>query len=205
VYASSSSVYGLNESTPFSESDAVDRPASLYGATKRANELMAGVYARLYQLPVTGLRFFTVYGPWGRPDMAYFSFAKAILSGEPLKLFNHGQMKRDFTYIDDVVQGVLAALDRPAKSEIYNLGNHHAEALEFFVACLEDALGKKALKEYAPMQPGDVVETFADIKRAQQDLGYQPSTRLAQGIPLFVDWFRNYHGINYYPPKNSFA
>ena len=196
VYASSSSVYGGNTKVPFAVTDTVDKPVSLYAATKRADEIMAWTYAHLYALPCTGLRFFTVYGPWGRPDMAYYSFTKNILAGEPIKLFNHGQMRRDFTYIDDVVQGVLAVLNHPPTKEaaLYNLGNSKAENLLDFVATLEQTLGKKAQTMMEPMQPGDVPETFADITASTRDFGFKPVTGIKDGIAKFVAWYKSYHG-----------
>ena len=204
VYASSSSVYGGNTKLPFSVDDPVDRPISLYAATKRSDELMGYCYSHLYRLPATGLRFFTVYGPWGRPDMAAYLFADAILNGQPIKLFNKGDMKRDFTYIDDIVRGIIAALDRePANANgggdsvphrLYNLGNNHPEPLLKFVKLLEQELGREAVVEMLPMQPGDVAETYADIKTAQDDLGFVPTVAIEQGLPLFVSWFRDYHG-----------
>ena len=197
VYASSSSVYGGNTTMPFSESDRVDTPVSLYAATKKADELMSHAYAHLYGLPLTGLRFFTVYGPWGRPDMAMWLFTQAILAGEPIQVFNHGVMKRDFTYIDDIVAGVVAAMDRVPDGNppqrVYNLGNHRSEDLMRMIGVLEDAIGKKAVTEMLPMQPGDVKETYADIAAAQADLGFHPTTRIDEGIPKFVAWFRDYH------------
>ncbi len=206
VYASSSSVYGTNASIPFSVDDRVDHPVSLYAATKRADELMSETYAHLYRIPQTGLRFFTVYGPWGRPDMAPWLFTAAILKGEPIKVFNHGQMMRDFTYIDDIIAGVIAALDNPPADDaapkaggsskphrIYNIGNNQAEKLEDFIAEIEAACGRKAIKDYQPMQPGDVHATYADISAIQQDLGYAPTTPIKSGIPQFVKWFRDYH------------
>ena len=197
VYASSSSVYGTNEKTPFAVGDAVDRPSSLYAATKRADELFSHTYAHLYNIPSTGLRFFTVYGPWGRPDMAPFIFAKAISAGDPIKVFNHGEMSRDFTFIDDIVDGVTRALDRPPSAKpphaIYNLGNHRPEKLTDFIAEIEKALGRKAVKEMLPMQPGDVPTTYADIETSRRDLGYEPSTPISEGIPKFIDWFRGYN------------
>jgi UDP-glucuronate 4-epimerase len=203
VYASSSSVYGGNTKLPFSVEDPVDRPLSLYAATKRSDELMGYCYSHLYRLPATGLRFFTVYGPWGRPDMAAYLFVDAILSGRPIKLFNNGNMKRDFTYIDDIVSGVVAALDRvPGEDSgggagvphrLYNLGNNHPEPLLKFVALLEKELDCKAVVEMLPMQPGDVTDTYADIRQAQQDLGFAPTVTIEQGLPLFVSWFRDYH------------
>lgn len=189
VYASSSSVYGLNTTTPFSLDDRTDRQASLYGVTKKSNELMAGTYHHLYNIPVTGLRFFTVYGPWGRPDMAYYQFTKAILADQPIKIFNHGKMRRDFTYIDDIVEGIAAAIDREDNNEIYNLGNNKPENLMDLVELLEKSLGKKAIKIFEPMQAGDVIETYADIKESQKMLGYSPRTKLEAGIPRFVDWY----------------
>nr|NIS70809.1 NAD-dependent epimerase/dehydratase family protein [Pseudomonadota bacterium] len=174
--------------------DRVDQPASLYGATKRANELMAYSYSHLYGLPCSGLRLFTVYGPWGRPDMALFIFARAILKSEPIEVYNYGKMKRDFTYIDDIVQGVLASLDRPLPFAIYNLGNSKAVDLLYFIECIEKALGKKAEKKLLPMQPGDVVETSADIRESEKQLGFQPATDIEQGIEHFVEWYRMYYG-----------
>jgi UDP-glucuronate 4-epimerase len=199
VYASSSSVYGANKKTPFAVGDAVEHPNSLYAATKRADELFGHTYAHLYGIPCTGLRFFTVYGPWGRPDMAPILFAKAIAAGEPIKVFNHGEMWRDFTYIDDIVAGVLRALDRPASGTpphaLYNLGNHRSEKLTDFIAEIEKALGKKAQMTMAPMQPGDVPATYADIEASSRDLGFRPTTPISTGIPKFVAWFRDYYRI----------
>ena len=199
VYASSSSVYGANRKTPFAVGDAVDHPNSLYAATKRADELFAHTYAHLYGIPCTGLRFFTVYGPWGRPDMAPMLFARAIAAGEPIKVFNHGEMWRDFTYIDDIVAGVVQALDRPASGApphaLYNLGNHKSEKLTDFIAEIEKALGKKTQMIMAPMQPGDVPTTFADIQSSTRDLGFRPTTPIGAGIPKFVAWFRDYYGV----------
>jgi UDP-glucuronate 4-epimerase len=199
VYASSSSVYGANRKTPFAVGDAVDHPNSLYAATKRADELFAHTYAHLYGIACTGLRFFTVYGPWGRPDRAPMLFAKAITAGEPIKVFNHGEMWRDFTYIDDIVAGVLRALDRPATGTpphaLYNLGNNKSEKLTDFIAEIEKALGKKAEKIMAPMQPGDVPATYADIDASIRDLGFAPTTPISAGIPKFVTWFRDYYGV----------
>ncbi len=197
VYASSSSVYGANTKTPFAVGDAVDHPNSLYAATKRADELFGHTYAHLYGIPSTGLRFFTVYGPWGRPDMAPILFTRAILAGEPIKVFNHGEMWRDFTYIDDIVAGVLAALDRPATGNpphaLYNLGNHRSEKLTDFIAQIEKATGKKAVMEMAPMQPGDVPATYADIASSTRDLGFKPATPINEGIPKFVTWYRDFY------------
>lgn len=202
VYASSSSVYGGNTKLPFSETDPVDTPQSLYAATKKADELMSHCYAHLYRTPATGLRFFTVYGPWGRPDMAAWLFTEAILRGEPIKLFNRGKMRRDFTYIDDIVAGVLACLAKPPADagtapphRIYNLGNHRSEELERFVDVLERALGLTARRELVPMQPGDVPATYADIRAASRDFGFQPKTTIDQGLPKFVAWYRGYHGV----------
>jgi UDP-glucuronate 4-epimerase len=202
VYASSSSVYGGNEKQPFSVEDPVDRPVSLYAATKRADELIAHSYAHLYRIPAVGLRFFTVYGPWGRPDMAAYLFADAIRAGRPIRVFNGGRMARDFTYVDDIVGGVLAALDRPPERgsggvphRIYNLGNNRPEQLLDFIAILERALGRTAQRELLPMQPGDVPATWADIEASRRDLGYAPSTPLAEGLPKFVAWYKEYHGI----------
>ena len=200
VYASSSSVYGANRKLPFSVTDRVDRPVSLYAATKRSGELLAETAAHLHRLPSTGLRFFTVYGPWGRPDMSAYIFAKAIFEGQPITIFNDGKMKRDFTYIDDVVAGVLAAAGRPPSDaatphRLYNLGNHRAEDLMRFIAVLEAACGREAVKTFAPMQPGDVAETFADIAESRRDLGFEPRTGIDEGLPHFVGWFREYHGI----------
>lgn len=189
VYASSSSVYGANEKVPFSEADRVDRPVSLYAATKVANELMAHTYHHLYGIPATGLRFFTVYGPWGRPDMALFTFTRKILADEPIDVYNHGDMERDFTYIDDIVRGVVAAIDRPLGFEVVNLGNHRPVRLERFIAVLEDALGKKARRNYLPMQPGDVPRTYADVSRAKELWGWEPTTPIEVGIPRFVEWY----------------
>ncbi len=197
VYASSSSVYGANEKTPFAVGDAVDRPSSLYAATKRTDELFGYAYAHLYGIPSTGLRFFTVYGPWGRPDMAPFIFARAVSAGEPIKVFNYGEMWRDFTYIDDIVNGVVRALDRPPTATpphaLYNLGNHKPEKLTDFIAELEKALGRKAVMDMHPMQPGDVLQTYADIEISRDVLGYEPTTPISTGIPKFIDWFRGYN------------
>jgi UDP-glucuronate 4-epimerase len=201
VYASSSSVYGGNTKIPFAIEDRVDQPISLYAATKRANELMSHCYAHLYSMPQTGLRFFTVYGPWGRPDMAAYLFADAIMQGRPITLNNQGDMERDFTYIDDIVAGVLAALDRPAKARggaphaIYNLGNHRPVHLRRFLGLLEDALGRRAEVRLAPLPPGDVVRTCADIDASRRDLGFEPSTPIEEGLPRFVEWYRAYHRL----------
>ncbi len=197
VYASSSSVYGANKKTPFSVGDAVDHPNSLYAATKRADELFAQAYAHLYAIPCTGLRFFTVYGPWGRPDMAPILFAKAIAADKPIMVFNQGEMWRDFTYVDDIVDGVLRALDRPASGTpphaVYNLGNNKSEKLTDFIAEIEKALGKKAQMVMAPMQQGDVPATWADIDASTAALGYKPTTPIGVGIPKFVKWFLDYY------------
>jgi UDP-glucuronate 4-epimerase len=211
VYASSSSVYGSNESTPFSVTDNVDHPVSLYAATKKANELMAHTYSHLYQLPTTGLRFFTVYGPWGRPDMALFKFTQAILNDEPIQVFNYGNHHRDFTYIDDIVNGVILSLDKTATAnekwngkspdpssskapwKIYNIGAHNPVNLLTFIETLEQALGKKAVKEMLPMQPGDVPDTYADVSALTQDTGYLPKTDLVTGIGEFVSWYRSFY------------
>ena len=201
VYASSSSVYGGVAEAPFRADARVDAPVSLYAATKKAGELIGHVYGHLHALPATGLRFFTVYGPWGRPDMAYFLFTRAILEGRPITLFNHGRMKRDFTCIDDAVPAVLSDLDAPPAGEgsvphrLYNVGNNRPEALTDFVAALERALGRKARIEHAPMQPGDVEETWADIAPLQRDHGYAPKTAIAEGIPRFVAWYREHYGV----------
>jgi UDP-glucuronate 4-epimerase len=200
VYASSSSVYGGNAKIPFAVEDRVDQPISLYAATKRANELMSHCYAHLYRIPQTGLRFFTVYGPWGRPDMAAYLFADAIMQGRPITLNNHGDMERDFTYIDDIVAGELAALDRPPRAggdgpphRVYNLGNNRPVELRDFVAALERALGRRAEIELAPMEPGDVPATWADIEASRCDLGYEPTTSIEEGLARFVEWYRGYH------------
>jgi UDP-glucuronate 4-epimerase len=198
VYASSSSVYGANKTLPFAVEDRVDQPDSLYAATKRMDELIARTYAHLWKLPSTGLRFFTVYGPWGRPDMAYFSFTKAILEGRPITVFNDGEMWRDFTFIDDIVEGVLAVMARPPTdpalpNRLYNLGNNRSEKLTRFIEVLEQAIGRKAEIEYAPMQPGDVPSTYADISQSQADFGFSPQTAIEEGLPKFVAWYRDYY------------
>lgn len=213
IYASSSSVYGLNEKTPFSEHDGADHPVSLYGATKRANELMAHSYAHLFGIPATGLRFFTVYGPWGRPDMAYYLFTKAIFAGEPIRLFNHGRMRRDFTYIDDVVTAILRLIPRPpapnpafdatradpasarAPHRVYNIGNHTPVELERMIVAIETATGLPAQRVMAPMQPGDVVATYADVDDLMAAVGFSPSTSIEDGIARFVAWYRAYYGL----------
>jgi UDP-glucuronate 4-epimerase len=201
AYASSSSVYGANHKLPFSEDQSVDHPVSLYAATKKANELAAHTYSHLFRLPTTGLRFFTVYGPWGRPDMAAWLFTRAILAGEPIKVFNHGRMRRDFTYVDDIVEGVLRVLVRPpapgpagsAPYAVYNIGNHDAVELLEFIAILERLLERPARRELLPMQPGDVEATYADTARLHAATGFAPHTPLADGLARFVDWYRGYH------------
>jgi len=201
VYASSSSVYGGNTKLPFAVEDPVERPVSLYAATKRAGELMAHCYGHLYRLPMTGLRFFTVYGPWGRPDMSAYIFTKAIFEGKPIHVFNKGDMRRDFTYIDDIVSGIVAALDRPppdtdgeAPHRVYNLGNHQSEDLLHFIELIERSCNRKAEMIFEDMQPGDVQSTYADIEASRRDLGFEPRTSIEEGIPRFVDWYRHYHG-----------
>ena len=206
VYASSSSVYGGNDKVPFSVEDRVDHPYSLYAATKKADELMSETYAHLYRTPLTGLRFFTVYGPWGRPDMMPWLFTDAILAGRPIKVFNEGRMRRDFTYIDDIVAGVIACLDAPpvddgaakpggsvAPHALYNIGNNRPEALMDVIAIIEEACGRKAELEMLPMQPGDVPQTYADIDPIRENLGFEPTVSASEGFPRFVDWFRRYH------------
>ena len=208
VYASSSSVYGGNDRLPFRVEDRVDQPLSLYAATKKADELMSETYAHLYRLPQTGLRFFTVYGPWGRPDMAMWLFTRAILAGEPIDVFGEGRMRRDFTYIDDIVAGVVACLDNPPPDDaarkaggsisphrLYNIGNNRSEDLSEMIELIEQACGRKAERRLLPMQPGDVRDTFADISAIAGDLGYAPTTTIAVGVPRFVDWYRDYHRV----------
>jgi len=201
VFASSSSVYGGNTKLPFAIEDPVDQPQSLYAATKKSDELMSFCYSHLYGLPITGLRFFTVYGPWGRPDMAPWLFTAAIIAGKPIKLFNHGKMRRDFTYIDDIVAGVVACLDKPPLADakppyrLYNIGNSNSEELERFVAILEAAIGKKAIVERVPMPPGDIEATYADISATTRDFDFVPKTALAEGLPRFVQWYRDYHKV----------
>lgn len=208
VYASSSSVYGGNDVLPFSVADRVDHPLSLYAATKKSDELMSETYAHLYRLPLTGLRFFTVYGPWGRPDMAMWLFARAIFAGEPIQVFNHGEMRRDFTYVDDIVAGIIACVDNPPPDDgqakaggslkphrLYNIGNHRSEDLMHLIGLIEEQCGRTAEKIMLPMQPGDVRETFADIDAIQSDLGYRPTTSIDVGVPKFIQWFRAYHGV----------
>jgi len=205
VYASSSSVYGSNKKVPFSVGDPVDNPVSLYAATKRANELTASTYAQLYSMAITGLRFFTVYGPWGRPDMAIYKFVDAMVRGEPINVFNHGQMRRDFTYIDDIIDGVVragdASLDRafvpegPAGHRLYNLGNNHPSPITDLIDLIEVSLGTKAERRMLPMQPGDVLETYADIDLSVRELGFEPKTSLEEGVWNFVAWYCSYHGV----------
>lgn len=208
VYASSSSVYGSSASVPFKVEDRADQPLSLYAATKRADELLSESYSSLYRIPMTGLRFFTVYGPWGRPDMAMWLFTKAILAGEPVQLFNQGKMRRDFTYIDDIVAGVMASLESPPKDDggekaggslsphaLYNIGNNQSEDVLRLIAILEEALGRKAVTKMLPMQLGEVAETCADIGAIRRDFGFEPRTALEEGVLRFVDWYKTYHGI----------
>ncbi|MBK1642603.1 capsular biosynthesis protein CpsI [Chromatium okenii] len=213
VYASSSSVYGANTTLPFSVQHSVDHPLSLYAATKKANELMAHTYSHLYQIPTTGLRFFTVYGPWGRPDMALFKFTRAILAGEPIPVFNYGKHRRDFTFIDDIVEGVIRVLDRVptgnpewssampeaasshAPYRIYNIGNNQPVELMDYIACLEQSLGKRAELELLPLQPGDVPDTFADVSDLVRDTGYMPNTPVAEGVARFVEWYRGFYEV----------
>ncbi|MBT2163192.1 NAD-dependent epimerase [Zobellia barbeyronii] len=197
VYASSSSVYGLNEKIPFSTTDNVDHPISLYAATKKSNELMAHTYSHLFNIPTTGLRFFTVYGPWGRPDMALFLFTDAIANGKPIKVFNHGKMERDFTYVDDIVEGVVRTLTQSVEDrnlyKIYNIGNNNAVKLTDFIEAIENSMGQKAEKELMPMQPGDVERTWADVDDLIRDYDYQPNTSVADGVQNFVDWYKEYY------------
>ncbi len=193
VYASSSSVYGNNRKIPFSVEDRVDHPISLYAATKKANELMAHAYSHLYGIPCTGLRYFTVYGPWGRPDMALFLFTRAILEGKPIEVYNHGRMRRDFTYIEDIVDGTIAALERPEAYAVYNLGNSQTVELLEFIRILEEELGQAAEKRLLPLQPGDVPATAADIRESTRKLGFQPRTSLREGIREFVAWYREHY------------
>ena len=212
VYASSSSVYGGNRNLPFTESQPVNHPVSLYAATKKANELMAHTYSHLYELPATGLRFFTAYGPWGRPDMAPMLFAKAILAGEPIRVFNHGEMSRDFTYIDDIVEGVIRVLNKPATAcasfnpaspdaalswaphRVFNIGNSEPTHLLDFIAALEQSLGHEAIKQFEPMQPGDVQATAADTHRLEEWIGFSPSTSILEGVSRFAEWYREFYG-----------
>lgn len=207
IYASSSSVYGANQKVPFSVEDQVDRPISLYAATKKSNELMAHCYSKLYDIPSTGLRFFTVYGPMGRPDMAYFSFTQKIINGEPIQIFNHGDMYRDFTYIDDIVQGIKSVMERPpipnedgVKYKIYNIGNNKPVKLMDFIMCLEKALSKaygrefSAKKEFLPMQQGDVLRTYADVSELMADFNFKPDTPIQEGLDRFAEWYRSFYG-----------
>ena len=201
IYASSSSVYGNQKKTPFSTDDNVDHPISLYAATKKSNELMAYTYSHLYKFPSTGLRFFTVYGPYGRPDMAYFSFTRKILGGEKIKIFNNGDMYRDFTYVDDIVQGIMNMLLNPPKADengdrakVYNIGNNNPEKLMYFIETLEKAIGKTAEKEFLPMQPGDVYQTYADVSELQRDFDFKPSTSIEDGLNNFAKWYFEYYG-----------
>jgi UDP-glucuronate 4-epimerase len=193
VFASSSSVYGANGELPWSESQNVDHPVSLYAASKKSNELMAHVYSHLYGIPTTGLRYFTVYGPWGRPDMSAMLFARAIVDGKPIPVFNHGDMQRDFTYVDDIVEGTLRVLDQPAPYAIYNIGNHQPVALLDYIAALEKVLGRKAKLEMKPMQPGDVKATYADTSALRRAVGFAPSTPLETGLARFAEWFKSYY------------
>lgn len=199
VYASSSSVYGNSDKIPFSVDDRVDNPISLYAATKKSNELMAYTYSHLFGIPATGLRFFTVYGPAGRPDMAYFSFTKKILAGEPIKLFNYGELERDFTYIDDIVEGIMNIIPsipketNGARAKVYNIGNNKPVALKEFVSALEDAIGEKAKIEYLPMQPGDVYRTYADVSELEKDFGFKPQTDIRTGLKKFAAWYKEYY------------
>ncbi len=202
VFASSSSVYGGNKKVPFSTEDQVDKPVSLYAATKKSNELMAYAYSKLYGIPLTGLRFFTVYGPMGRPDMAYFKFAKKIMAGEPIQIYNHGDMRRDFTYIDDIVAGIEKILCHPpgkdengAAYKIYNIGNNKPEKLMDYISVLERCLGKEAKKEFLPMQPGDVYETYADVTDLMHDFDFKPSTTIEEGLSRFAEWFLDYYKV----------
>ncbi len=202
LYASSSSVYGNQEKTPFSTDDNVDSPISLYAATKKSNELMAYTYSHLYDIPATGLRFFTVYGPYGRPDMAYFGFTKKIYAGEPIKIFNNGDMYRDFTYVDDIVQGIENMMCNPpamhngARHKVYNIGNNNPEKLMYFIETLENALGKTAEKEYLPMQAGDVYQTYADVTELMRDFDFKPATSIEEGLGKFAAWYKEYYKID---------
>ncbi len=193
IFASSSSVYGNNQKAPFSETDPVDKPISLYAATKKANELQGYTYHHLYGLNFWALRFFTVYGPWGRPDMAYFKFSKMILAHQPIDVYNQGQHRRDFTYVDDIINGVVSAIDNCRGYDIINLGNNQPVELEYFIKVIEDNLGKKAVKNYLPLQPGDVLETYADIDKAQKMLNYNQKTKIEEGIKKFIDWYLKYY------------
>ena len=198
IFASSSSVYGKNTKVPFAVEDRVDTPVSLYAATKKANELMAHAYSHLYQIPTTGLRFFTVYGPWGRPDMAYYKFVKAIAEDRPIDVYNYGKMMRDFTYVDDVVEGMIELIPHRAKSrppyQIYNLGNNNPVELQEFIATIEQLMGKSAQKNFLPMQPGDVLSTYADVEGLTADIGFKPTTSIALGLANFINWYQSYYG-----------
>jgi len=203
VYASSSSVYGANTKLPFSVEDRVDHPVSLYAATKKSMEMISESYASMFGLPLTGLRFFTVYGPWGRPDMAAFIFTRKILAGEPIEVFNNGDMQRDFTFIDDIVNGVVGCLDGPAQAidgkiphRVYNIGNHRSEQLMDYIKILEECLGRKAIIDFQPMQQGDVKETYADIEATRRDFGFDPKTSIEEGIPKFINWYREFYDID---------
>lgn len=196
VFASSSSVYGGNAKLPFSEKDNVDHPISIYAATKKYNELMAHAYHHLYGIKMAGLRFFTVYGPWGRPDMAAFLFAEAIRQGKPIKVFNYGKMKRDFTYIDDIIDGVIASIEKEIDFEIFNLGNNKQENLEDFISIIENRIGKKAKKKYLPIQPGDAPATWANINKAKKILGYKPKIKIEEGLKNFVEWYKEYYSLS---------
>jgi UDP-glucuronate 4-epimerase len=202
IYASSSSVYGDNKKMPFSVSDPVDKPISLYAATKKANELMAYTYSHLYKLPTTGLRLFTVYGPWGRPDMALFTFSNAIINQQPIEVYNYGNMKRDFTYIDDVIESIVRLMKKGPLTElaipykIYNIGNHQPVKLNYFIHVLEEQIGKKAIKKFLPMQPGDVPETFADIEDIVKYINYKPTTKIEDGVNKFIEWFKNHYNVS---------
>jgi len=197
VYASSSSVYGDSDKMPLSVNDRVDNPISLYAATKKSNELMAHTYSHLYKLPTTGLRFFTVYGPWGRPDMAYFLFTKAILERQPIKVFNNGEMYRDFTYIDDIIKGVSRVMDNPPGDQppykIFNIGNANPVKLQHFIEAIEKVLNRKAKKRYLPIQPGDVLKTYADVSRLAEEVGYRPNTPVTKGVTMFVEWYKEFY------------
>ena len=202
VYASSSSVYGKNKKIPYSVEDRVDNPISLYAATKKANELMAHAYSHLFEIPCTGLRYFTVYGPWGRPDMALFLFTDAILKKRPINVYNYGEMRRDFTYIDDIVNGTIRAIERPVPYEVFNLGNSDSVGLMDFIRIIDEVLGRKAEKNMMPLQPGDVPETVAEIHRSRELLGFNPQTPLREGIKEFVAWYREYYGIDDFQSKH---
>jgi UDP-glucuronate 4-epimerase len=202
VYASSSSVYGANKKVPFSTDDKVDKPVSIYAATKKSNELMAYTYSHLFAIPTTGLRFFTVYGPFGRPDMAYYSFSRAIFEQKPIKIYNQGDMYRDFTYIDDIITGLVNVIPNPPYPDedgvpyrIYNIGNHRPEKLMDFIATLEACIGREAIKDFYPMQPGDVYQTYADVTDLRNDFGFSPDTPIQVGLQKFVEWYRDYYKV----------